>query len=143
MKHKTLAQFLATAYVARANCERSGNADWLDRWEERIERACELLPSGSGFDSGTTCDGVETVVGAERLVFRTSYHHMGDHGMYIGWSEWLVTVTPDWHGVSVRAWLQSDPVMDPFSLFVGCEEYIGDTFAHVLDTLVDAEGARV
>ena len=156
MQARTLAQFLATAYAARRNCERDGNAEWFDKWEDRIERACELLPSGSGFDSGTTCDGLQSVdvvfvrpprllrAGGPppRLVFRTSYHHMSDHGFYVGWSEWMVTVTPDWHGVNVRVWLQSDlPVLDEHDP-EGTEEYIGDVFAHVLATLVDSEGNR-
>jgi len=140
MKAKTLVQLLAEAYAARNSCWRLFGSAGFNRWEDRIERAERLLPSGGGFDSGTTCDGLQSVVGAERLVFRTSYHHMAATGHYTGWSEWLITVTPDWSGVTVRVWLQSETCEEHD--LEGTEEYIGDTFAHVLAITVDAEGNR-
>lgn len=69
------------------------NADSLALWKARkawLER--ELLPSGSGFDAGTTLD--ETKSNGDKLVFNTSFHHMNAAGMYTEWTEHTVTVTP-------------------------------------------------
>lgn len=61
--------------------------------EGYIQRVMESAPSGSGFDAGTTielhlCDG-------NKLVFKTSFHHMNTHGYYDGWTDHYVTVRPD------------------------------------------------
>jgi hypothetical protein len=50
------------------------------------------LPSGSGFDNGSKLDLSEST--PERIVLSTSYHHMNEGGMYDGWSEHTVIVTP-------------------------------------------------
>jgi hypothetical protein len=50
------------------------------------------MPSGSGFDSGTTLD--LDASHADKLVFQTSFHHMDENGYYDGWTEHTVTVTP-------------------------------------------------
>jgi hypothetical protein len=50
------------------------------------------MPSGSGFDHGTTLDlGAST---GEKLVFLTAFHHMHESGVYDGWTEHVVTVHP-------------------------------------------------
>jgi hypothetical protein len=84
---------LASLIEARSNCIQSGNTEWRDKHEERAEQITKNhLPSGSGFDAGTTLDlGAST---AERLVFRTSFHHMNGDGYYDGWSDHTVIVTP-------------------------------------------------
>jgi hypothetical protein len=50
------------------------------------------MPSGSGFDSGTQFDYDKST--PEKLVFHTTFHHMNENGMYDGWTEHTVTVTP-------------------------------------------------
>lgn len=67
--------------------------DMRQMWSERlsqIER--NLLPSGSGFDSGTALDYLRST--PERLVFTTAFHHMNDAGYYDGWSTHDVIVKP-------------------------------------------------
>lgn len=53
-----------------------------DSQGEVLERLLDLLPSGSGLDSGVKlkhCDN-------KRIVFGCDYHHMDDNGFYCGWS---------------------------------------------------------
>ena len=97
---------LASAVQARRNCaERlqrtiESNDLWFDKWTERIEMLCDLLPSGSGFDSRTKID--LDASHAEKLVFETSFHHINDAGFYDGWTEHTVTVTPSFRGINLR-----------------------------------------
>lgn len=84
---------LARDFDAYLNCIKSGNAEWKERWQDDIEQACDnYLPSGSGFDSGTTFDFDASR--KDRLVFHTSYHHMDESGYYDGWSEHDIVITP-------------------------------------------------
>lgn len=88
--YKTVAHRLANLLLAIKNCEESGNETWLIRHGETINAIVkEHMPSGSGFDSGTTMDESSK---PERLVFHTSFHHMNDVGMYDGWTHHRVTV---------------------------------------------------
>lgn len=92
---------IASACQALRNCQESGNAEWIGRWTaylDRIEREC--LPSGSGFDNGTTIDREKS--GPDRLVLLTSFHHMNDGGYYDGWTDHVVTVTPSFFGPIVK-----------------------------------------
>lgn len=83
----------AQAFAAYQNCLKSGNGQWEYHWHERIETLCKTkLPHGSGFDAGTTFDFDRSK--PERLVFRTAFHHMDEHGHYDGWTEHDVIVTP-------------------------------------------------
>jgi hypothetical protein len=88
-----LYQRLATLCDAIINCNNSGNTEWHQR---HIERACSLvahyMPSGSGFDNGTTLDF--DLSHQNRLVFTTAFHHMDESGMYDGWTEHTVSISP-------------------------------------------------
>lgn len=55
-----------------------------------LEALEKFLPSGSGFDSGTTIYGSNR----NRIVLRTGFHHMDEHGSYCGWSYHSVIITP-------------------------------------------------
>ena len=71
----------------------------LGRVEAELERLVrEYLPSGSGFDAGTTLVDQSN---ARFLVFSTQFHHM-THGSYDGWTEHYVVVTPVWEGCMLR-----------------------------------------
>ncbi len=90
---RPLYQVLASLVQARINCIESNNTEWRDNHEERIEALVkEHMPRGSGFDAGTTLDLDKST--GEKLVFKTSYHHMNDYGVYDGWTEHVVTVKP-------------------------------------------------
>lgn len=73
------------------------NPEWFDKHTDSIEELVrQHMPSGSGFDSGTTLD--LDASHAEKLVFRTSFHHMDEGGYYDGWTYHTVTVTPSLSG---------------------------------------------
>lgn len=84
---------LASTVEAVQNCIKAHNEEWLGRHEQTIESLVkQYMPSGAGFDSGTTLD--IDASHADKLVFHTSYHHMNDGGYYDGWTEHTVTVIP-------------------------------------------------
>jgi hypothetical protein len=142
---------LAKAIQARRNCDRNHfftptegikshcadcgqiqehknhvRAEWFDRWTDYIDSLMEQMPSGSGFDSGTKINlGASH---AEKLVFTTSFHHMNDCGMYDGWTDHTVTVTPSFSGFILRVSGRNRNDI---------KEYIGDTFHEALNQTVE------
>ena len=93
-------QQIASSLDAMRNCQahhaEPGKAhltEWIDKHEERaLTLTRDYLPSGSGFDCGTTLN-----VDASRdnkLVFETSFHHMDESGGYDSWTEHTITVRP-------------------------------------------------
>ena len=120
-------QKIASAIDARLNCQEKDNAEWFDRWSDTLEELEHELPWGSGFDSGTTINLEKSRV--DRIVLDTGYHHMDEWGMYCGWSDHSVIVTPSLHlGYNLR--VTGRNVRD-------IKDYIGDTFAHMLDSDID------
>ena len=119
---RTVIQELACAIVARANCDKSGNSEWGPKWLGRIEDIAEnLLPSGSGFDNGTTVDLDRS--SEKRIVLSTSFHHMNDSGMYDGWTDHDIIVTPAFDGFDLRVTGRDKRDI---------KEYIAETFHHCL-----------
>jgi hypothetical protein len=95
-----------------------------------IERACrEHMPSGSGFDKGTEFDFDKS--NDNRLVFNTSYHHMNGNGLYCGWTDHTVTVTPCFGGIDVKVSGRNYRDIKP---------YIAETFYTRLTETVDVNG---
>lgn len=121
---------IARAIVARQNCHDSENVEWFDRHTERVESLIrEHLPRGSGFDRGTSIDWDKST--GERLVFNTAFHHMDENGFYDGWSEHSVIITPSLSfGFDLRVTGRDRRQI---------KEFIGDTFHHALDKLLDSE----
>ena len=99
---RSLYAALAGLVLARQNCIESGNLEWLERHTDRLESLVKAgLPSGSGFDAGTTLDLDAST--PYKLVLKTAFHHMDDHGGYDGWTHHTVTVTPTLHsGIDVK-----------------------------------------
>ena len=101
----TLCRTLAGKVIALSNCIASGNAEWRDRHESDISvLISEFMPSGSGIDCGTKIDldACPRVDGA-KLFFTFSFHHMNEGGMYDGWTEHVLIVTPSlWHDFDLR-----------------------------------------
>ena len=58
-----------------------------------LDELSNLLPSGSGIDSGCTIDEEKST--KNRIVIHSSFHHMDENGFYCGWSEFTVTAIPD------------------------------------------------
>lgn len=88
---------LPDGYVAKAEMV---NPEWFDKHTERIRELSKLLPSGSGIDCGTKVD-LDASHG-EKIVLYASFHHMNDNGMYDGWTEHTITVTPSFRGINLR-----------------------------------------
>lgn len=85
-------QVIATAFAARKNCDEKGNNEWFYKWTETIERETDNLPSGSGIDSAPKFDFDKST--PEKLIFHFGYHHMNESGMYDGWTDHSLIVTP-------------------------------------------------
>jgi hypothetical protein len=92
---------IATLLAAIRNCQVTGNAEWLQKHEISLSSVLRTyLPSGSGFDAGTTLEREKS--SDKKLVFRTAYHHMNGGGYYDGWTEHLVTALPTFDGIEIR-----------------------------------------
>jgi Zn ribbon nucleic-acid-binding protein len=87
-------QYLANKIGSMKRCEKQNNVEWYDRHrEDLLECVNRYLPSGSGFDAGTSIDIHKS--SEERLVFETAFHHMNGDGFYDGWSNHSVVVKAD------------------------------------------------
>ena len=119
---RPLYKLIANALQAKRNCEESGNWEWRDKWNEKLDSYQELLPSGSGFDSGSEIDIDRSK--ENMIYFHTSYHHMDEHGGYDGWTSHTVTIKPDFvydFEIQVHGSNRND-----------IKEYIAETFTHIL-----------
>lgn len=84
---------LAVLVAARLSCLGSNNEIWRDKHETRIKEILrDRFPHGAGFDAGCHLNFEKST--GERLVIITSFHHMNDVGMYDGWTEHDVIITP-------------------------------------------------
>ena len=121
MKQKVY-QKTASLIVARENCAKNGNDEWFDVHSEKLDEiAKNHLPSGSGVDSGTQVD-LDRSTG-KKIVLHTSYHHMNDGGMYDGWTDHTITVTPSFldFDLKISGRNRND-----------IKDYLGDLFYHAL-----------
>jgi hypothetical protein len=96
---KKLAQRFAELAIARKSCKEHGNDEWFAKHGETLHKFVEMLPSGSGFDAGSTFD--EDASDDTKLVFHTSFHHMNENGYYDGWTEHKVTAISTFLGLSI------------------------------------------
>lgn len=96
----TLVKQISQTIEARLNClER--NISYYANHEDTLNQLNDLLPSGSGIDNGTKLDLDDSK--PDRLVFTFGYHHMNDGGMYDGWTDHTLIVTPSLaHGFNMR-----------------------------------------
>lgn len=96
----TLLQAIASTLEARRNCIASKNVEWKAKHEQTLLELENQLPSGSGFDSGTRICIDECT--EKKIVLETSFHHMDEHGMYTGWSNHAIVITPGFVGFYIR-----------------------------------------
>ena len=87
-------QALASKLQAVSNCIDSNNVEWNAKHRDAIDAVMKSAPSGSGIDQGTTFDVDDNLKDPFRLIFTLSYHHMNENGMYDGWTEHKITVSP-------------------------------------------------
>jgi hypothetical protein len=111
---RRLYQIIASRVDAALNCKRDLDnpsrvhesflplrREWFERHRATAEALTrEFMPSGSGFDIGTSLYLDEST--GEKLVFAVSFHHMDSCGSYDGWTDHKVTVRPSLiHGFTV------------------------------------------
>lgn len=102
------------------------NEDVRERFADEMEYLIkEFMPSGSGFDAGTTIDIDRS--NARKLVFKTAFHHMDQHGGYDGWTNHNVIVTSEFDGLNIHVTGRDRNDI---------KEYIGETFYSALHTMV-------
>jgi hypothetical protein len=123
-------RMLASKIDARRTCfaRNTGGADtWFERHTYAIEQiARDVLPSGSGIDSGTKVD-LDRSTG-EKIVLLTSFHHMDEYGGYDGWTEHTITVRASLiHTIALTI---SGPDRN------GIKEYLAEVFAADLQRYV-------
>lgn len=92
-----LAEAIASACTALRNCEKSGNQEWLARWDERITQLENRLPHGSGLDGRV--EVLRETTSFRQIVIATEFHHMNEHGYYDGWTQHTVRVFPTFVGL--------------------------------------------
>jgi len=117
-----LAQKISQTFIARKNCIESGNKVWEDKHSETLEALEKLLPSGSGFDSGTKI----TDASDRQIKLRTKYHHMSPEGFYTHWTQHCVTIKSTFSGLDVTVSGSGDIC-----------DYIAEVFEHVLSESYD------
>lgn len=145
---RTVIQVIASAIQARANCIKSGNKEWQEKWEERLKEMEDRLPSGSGFDRGTKIDLDRSWPyrqPASFITLTTSYHHMNEYGYYTHWSDHELIVRPVFEGsidITVRGTTAEGEDADE-----GWEDYVSELFHTKLSEIVEeyryAEGEVV
>lgn len=126
---RKLYQHIAACLQAMRNCEQSGNTEWLQRHRDTIESlVSNHMPSGSGIDNGTQFDFDAS--SPNKLVFITAFHHMNDAGMYSGWTDHTVVVTPDLaSGYNIRITGRDRNAI---------KDYLADTFSTCFDLVIDS-----
>jgi hypothetical protein len=85
-------QKLATCFVARENCAKTGNDEWFEKHTNSIETILDYLPHGSGFDTDIKLDYDASSI--DRLVLYGSFHSMDEMGGYDGWIDFSVIIKP-------------------------------------------------
>lgn len=94
----TLIHALSVAIPARKADH--GNTRWSIRWNDRLKRLVDALPSGSGWNHGTSIDHEHST--ATKVVLYGSFHHMDENGTYDGWTDHSIIVTPSFSWFDLR-----------------------------------------
>lgn len=127
-----LAEMINAKIIAYKYCRTNGNLEWEQRHQEALYWiATNLLPRGSGFDSGTEID--RELSGPDKLVFKTSYHHMDENGGYTHWTHHTVYCRPTFLGRIVLT------VSGPSDNYI--KDHIGEAFYEALAAEFDGEAA--
>ncbi len=127
---RRIASALSAHQSCAKKCEDTDDSHWeemADSHKDRLEAlVSEHMPSGSGFDAGTSLDFDAST--PDKLIFDTSFHHMKE-GMYVKWTEHTVTVLPSLlHGFTVKVSGRN---------YDDIKEYIADTFHGHLATMIE------
>ena len=72
------------------------NDEYMGECEDRIYKLEQLLPSGSGIDSGCKIDVEKS--SSDKVVINFSWHHLDENGYYDGWTDHKLIVKPKLSG---------------------------------------------
>ena len=97
MRTKTLAAWIAETSEWAERAENNLNAQWGPIARARLDQLVNMLPSGSGIDSGTKLVSAS----ASKIVLECSFHHMNDCGMYDGWTDHRITIRPTFDSLDI------------------------------------------
>jgi hypothetical protein len=125
-RYEVLYKLIASTMVAFHNCVKHDNSMWENRHRELltlIER--EILPRGSGIDAGCQFDYSKS--NEKRIVIDFSFHHMDSNGMYCGWEDYTLTITPSFSGIDLRITGKNKNDI---------KEYLYQTFDYILSEVV-------
>ena len=88
-----LYKHISATLQAYQYCIKTGNKIWEEKHEDKLnELVNDHMPSGSGIDAGMYLDFHNSK--PDKLIFTFEYHHMDENGMYSGWTDHKLTVTP-------------------------------------------------
>lgn len=90
--YQHIASLLDTLLRCEAPTANSSQAAHVVEHRKTLKDLVGNLPSGSGFDNGTSIDLERST--PNRVIFRTAFHHMNEAGFYTGWSNHDVIMTP-------------------------------------------------
>jgi len=94
---KTLAAWIAETADWAKRAQNNESARWGDIAQNRLAKLVDLLPSGSGIDSGTELISAD----ATKIVLSAGYHHMNENGYYDGWTEHKITIRAQFGGIAI------------------------------------------
>jgi hypothetical protein len=126
----TVIQAIANTLQWKANLEGKAMGQWNEPCETRMARLIDELPSGSGWDNGTTLGDDST---PSRIIFTGSYHHMNENGFYDGWTDHRIIVTPTFEGFDIRITGRDRNQI---------KEYLQQSFEYALSRTIDINSPR-
>lgn len=86
-------QQIAGLIQARKTCIETENYTWKENHENTLDEISKnLLPSGSGFDSGSKIN-IEAST-SEKIIIDSGFHVMDEDGFYAEWLNLVITVKP-------------------------------------------------
>ena len=118
-------QYLAIAFTAMQNCDKSKSWEWYDKWENVIDNIVENLPHGSGIDGETQFSINKSKT--NRLLITSQYHVMSEQGYYTRWISFTMTIKPDLRfGYDLT-------IKGNFGKDQDIKDYLVETFGYALD----------
>ena len=99
-QHKTVVHAFVDALQAMRRCEKSGNAEWRQRWLDYLAKLQADLPHGSGLDGKV--EFILDKCNSRRVVIFAEFHHMDSNGYYDGWTDHEIIVTATHCGTHIR-----------------------------------------
>ena len=92
---------LISLIAGTCDWQKTVNANYIGECEDRLYKLEQLLPRGSGIDSGCNIDVPKS--SSAKVIIYFSYHHMDKWGGYDGWTDYKLIVTPKlWNDFDLR-----------------------------------------